>query len=117
MHEKRMTAGKVRRAIETCKASCAATGRVLCVDALAAALGMTCEELFTASSRATEVGALLSAAIQECTAETVAAALSADPKAHPLWMFYLRNRAAFADKPEAKGDSGVSITFVGEERI
>lgn len=116
MRKRERKPSEVRRAIAACRDACAQTGRVMCVDALAAALEMTCEELFAQADRRTEVGALLVAAIQECTAETVAAALSADPKTHPLWMFYLRNRASFADKPE-RADSGVSITFVGEERI
>ena len=93
-----------------------AAERVMCVDTFAAVLGISCDELFSLAREQNDVGRLLAAAVQECTAETVAAALSADPKSHPLWMFYLRNRAAFVDRPEGHGD-GVSITFVGEERL
>lgn len=116
MKKKTRSAIEINRAVRACRRACAESGRVMCVDALAAALGMSCDELFALARERTEEGRMLAAAVQECTAETVAAALAADPKSHPLWMFYLRNRAAFADKPEARAD-GVSITFVGEEKL
>ncbi len=109
-------------AITACRAACAAAGEPFHADALAAALGVSYETLITlaeGNGTSKRMAALLRGALQECTASVVAAALCSDPKTHNLWMFYLRNRAGFADKGERgelKFEAG-TVTFVGEERI
>lgn len=109
----------IEAAVERCRRECAATDTPFHADALAAALGIPYETLVRyAAGRGTMAG-LLKSALQECTASVIAAALRADPKAHGLWMFYLRNRAGFADKgekTELKTEAG-GVVFVGEERI
>ena len=107
----------VEGAIEACRATCAARGEPFHADALAAALGISYEALVSRAEGCGAVAKRLTAALQECTAAVVAAALTADAKAHGLWMFYLRNRAGFADKG-AEVRTGVGgVIFVGEERI
>ena len=109
-------------AIAACRAACVQRDEPFHADALAAALGISYETLVTLAAgngTSKRMAALLRGALQECTASVVAAALSADPKTHNLWMFYLRNRAGFADKGERgelKFEAG-TVTFVGEERI
>lgn len=111
-----------RATVAACRAACAARGEPFHADALAAALGVSYETLRSLAdghNATASLSALLRAALQECTASVVAAALAADPKAHGLWMFYLRNRAGFADKgerPELRTEVG-GVIFVGEERI
>ncbi len=112
----------IEQTIATCRARCAADHIPFHADALAAALGVSYETLVRyAEGRgtSTHTAAILRAAVQECTASVVACALDADPKAHSLWMFYLRNRAGFADKGETRerATEAGNITFVGEERI
>ena len=108
--------------ITACRAGCAARGEPFHADALAAALGVSYETLLARAdgkNTTAAVAARLKAALQECTASVVAAALAADPKAHGLWMFYLRNRAGFADKGEHPTTPAAvgGVIFVGEERI
>ncbi len=104
--------------INRCRVECAAAGGPFHADALAAALGISYETLVEYASGRGSVAALLTAALQECTASVVAHALAADPKSHPLWMFYLRNRAQFADKGErCELPMGSGVQFVGEEKI
>ena len=115
-------AADVDDAVARCRAACAARGEPFHADALAAALGVSYERLLAlADGKNTSaiIANRLKAALQECTASVVAAALAADPKAHGLWMFYLRNRAGFADKgerSELRTEVG-GVIFVGEERI
>lgn len=108
----------IKATIEHCKAQCAAADIPFHADALAAALGISYETLVTYANEKGNVATLLTAALQECTAAVVTHALAADPKSHTLWMFYLRNRAHFADKGE-RGEQpvGASVQFVGEEKI
>ncbi len=108
--------------IAACRTACVQRDEPFHADALAAALGVSYEKLIALAEGngvARRTAALLRGALQECTASVVAAALSSDPKTHNLWMFYLRNRAGFADKGERgelKFEAG-TVTFVGEERI
>lgn len=105
--------------ITQCRAQCEAEGGPFHADALAAALGISYETLVEYANGRGSVAALLTAALQECTASVIAHALCADPKSHPLWMFYLRNRAHFADKGEQRCELpvGGGVQFVGEEKI
>ena len=106
-------------AIERCRAACAARSEPFHADALAAALGVSYETMLSAADGDGAIAVRLRAAIQECTAAVVAAALAAEPKSHGLWMFYLRNRAGFVDKGESttvRTEVG-GVTFIGEERI
>ena len=107
----------VEGVIEACRAACAARGEPFHADALAAALGVSYEAMLDRARGDGAVAHRLAAAVQECTAAVVAAALAADPKTHGLWTFYLRNRAGFTDKA-AEVRTGVGgVIFVGEERI
>ncbi len=109
----------VEAAVARCRRDCAAADVPFHADALAAALGIPYETLTRYAVGRGTMAVLLRGALQECTASVIAAALRADPKAHGLWMFYLRNRAGFADKgerPELKTEAG-GVVFVGEERI
>lgn len=109
----------IERAVAACREACAAANTPFHADALAAALGISYETLLRYAEGRGSMAALLKSALQECTASVIDRALQADPKAHGLWMFYLRNRAGFADKgekPELKTEAG-GVTFVGEERI
>ena len=113
---------EIEQTIDQCRARCVAENMPFHADALAAALGISYETLIRyADGKGTSANtaALLRAAVQECTASVIACALSADPKAHSLWMFYLRNRAGFADKGETRESRTEvgQVTFVGEERI
>ncbi len=113
---------EIEERITACRAQCAAAEIPFHVDALAAALGISVETLLAyADGHGTSVStaAMLTAAVQECTASVIACALRADPKSHGLWMFYLRNRAGFMDKGESREPraDGGAVTFVGEERI
>ena len=113
------TIGEIEAAIGRCRAVCAAADVPFHVDALAAELGISYETLVQYAAERGTAARVLRAAVQECTASVIAAALRADPKTHTLGMYYLRNRAGFADKGD-KGESRaetVSVTFVGEERI
>ena len=47
----------------------------------------------------------------------IGAALAADPKSHGLWMFYLRNRAAFSDKADKRESGAPPVVFVGEDAV
>ena len=88
-------------------------------DALAAALGIPYETLVLYAAGKGETARILKAALQECTASVITHALAADPKSHGLWMFYLRNRAGFADKGETRAGQVTAepVRFIGEERI
>ncbi len=118
----RLKAEDVTAALRRCRQQCEAAGGTLHADALAAELGISYEQLAAAAdgcgaSRA--VAAAVRHALQQCTAAVVAAALADEPKTHPMWMFYLRNRAGFVDKGEARDLKTAvgSVIFVGEERI
>ncbi len=109
----------IENTVKLCRAACAAANVPFHADALAAALGVSYETLVRYAEGQGSMAKLLKAALQECTAAVIEAALCADPKAHGLWMFYLRNRVGFADKgekPELKTEAG-GVIFVGEERI
>lgn len=111
---------QIKENIHRCRAQCAAADLPFFADALAAALGISYHRLVQyaageGTSRTT--AALLSAALQECTASVVAHALGADQKHHALCMWYLRNRAGFFDKETDAPRQGGGVTFVGEERI
>ena len=109
---------EITATIERCRRECEAEGGPFHADALAASLGIAYETLVEYASGRGSVAALLTAALQECTASVISHALSADPKSHSLWMFYLRNRAHFADKGErCELPTGSGVQFVGEERI
>ncbi len=109
---------EIRAAIDACRARCAAADEPFHADALAAALGIPYETLVQYAVGRSETARILKAALQECTASVIGYALSADPKSHGLWMFYLRNRAGFMDKGEARASTGEApVRFVGEERI
>lgn len=107
--------------IEGCRADCAAKGVPFHADALAAALGIPYEQLarYAAGCETSHnVATLLSGALQECTASVVSFAMERDAKHHPLVMWYLRNRAGFADKGDAAAPSSTAaVTFVGENKI
>lgn len=108
----------IAAAIDACRLQCQQNDQPFHVDALAAALGVPYETMMRYAAGPGEIGRMLKAAVQECTASVVGCALAADPKSHSLWMFYLRNRAGFMDK----GDKRESlceppVQFVGEERI
>ena len=113
------TLSEIEAAVERCRQVCAAEQIPFHADALAAQLGISYETLLRYAEGRGTMATLLRGALQECTASVVAAALTADPKAHALWTFYLRNRAGFADKGERielRSEAG-GVTFVGEERI
>lgn len=114
--------GEAEAMIEACREGCRERGEPFHADALAAALGVSYETLaalVSGSEACPEaLRAVLTAAMQECTASVIAAALAADPRSHGLWTFYLRNRAGFAEKGERPvGHSEPGVVFVGEERI
>ena len=105
--------------IDACRRQSEAEQSPFHADALAAALGITYETLVTYATGKGETARLLKAALQECTASVITHALAADPKSHGLWMFYLRNRAGFADKGEARVGQATEepVRFIGEDRI
>lgn len=111
------TRAQITRAARLARAACREADEPFHADALAAALGISYDELVAAANDESRpaVAARLRAVIQECTASVVAEALRADPKAHGLWMFYLRNRVGFADGRAAS--AGQAVTFIGEDRI
>ena len=108
---------EVDEAINESKRVCAAKGEPFHVDALAAALGVSYGELCRIADGRGRVPKALRAAIQECTAAVIGAALAADPKSHGLWMFYLRNRAAFSDKADKRESGAPPVVFVGEDAV
>ena len=113
------TLQEIEATVRECRERCHAAEMPFHADALAAALGISYDTLLQYAAGRGQLAALLKAALQECTADVVAAALSADPKAQSMWVFYLCNRAAFAEKGE-KADvvsSAVNVTFVGEDKI
>ena len=107
----------IQHAVDACRTACAANDTPFHADALAAALGISYDTLLRYAGGRGELGRLLGAALQECTASVIGYALRADPKSHGLWMFYLRNRAGFTDKGEARVGVTEPVKFVGEERI
>ncbi len=112
--------GEIRAVVDACKRDCAAKGVPFHADALAAALGISYETLARyAAGKGSAAGeaAVLTAALQDCTAAVLTDALDADPKSHAFYMWYLRNRGGFSDKAGEmpRGESGV--TFIGEGRI
>lgn len=113
------TLSEIKAMIDGCRRRCEADGSPFHADALAAALGIPYETVVIYASGKGETARLLKAALQECTASVITHALAADPKSHGLWMFYLRNRAGFADKGEARASQMTAepVRFVGEERI
>jgi len=112
------TISDIKATIEACRRQCDADGGPFHADALAAALGIPYETVVAYATGKGETARILKAALQECTASVISHALSADPKSHGLWMFYLRNRAGFADKGETRAlQSEDAVRFVGEERI
>ena len=108
---------EVDKAIRECKRACEAKGEPFHVDALAAALGMSYTEFCRLADGRGRVPRTLRAAIQECTASVIGMALAADPKSHGLWMFYLRNRAAFSDKTDKREQGAPPVVFVGEDGV
>lgn len=105
--------------IDRCRKECEANSGPFHADALAATLGISYETLLSYADGHGSVAALLTAALQECTASVISHALAADPKSHGLWMFYLRNRAGFMEKGERQEPAvhSEAVQFVGEERI
>lgn len=112
------TLSDIAATINNCRTHCQQTDTPFHADELAAALGIPYDTLLRHASGRGEMARMLRAALQECTASVISHALCADPKSHGLWMFYLRNRAGFADKGEARASQGEPpVQFVGEERI
>ena len=112
------TLSNITATIDECRQRCQAEGSPFHADALAAALGIPYETVVAYAAGKGETARLLKAALQECTASVISHALAADPKSHGLWMFYLRNRAGFADKGESRVvQAEEPVRFVGEERI
>ena len=108
----------IAAAITACRVQCEQNGLPFHVDALAAALGVPYETMMRYAAGSGEIGRMLKAAVQECTASVVGCALTADPKSHSLWMFYLRNRAGFMDKGDKREIvCEAPVQFIGEERI
>lgn len=96
------------------------TGLPFHADALAAALNVSYDgllDLAQGKGTSAKMATVLSAALQDCTANVLSFAMASDPKHHALYMWYLRNRGGFSDKGGAllHGDGGV--TFIGEGRI
>lgn len=120
MEKCRSEASRLAAAQAAAREACRAAGEPFHVDALAAALGVSFEELMAAATdeRHPVRAARLRAAMQECTASVVGEALRADPKSHGLWMFYLRSRGGLSEeRAESLGSAAGGVTFVGEERI
>jgi hypothetical protein len=113
------TLQEIEKIVQECRERCHTAEMPFHADALAAALGISYDTLLQYAAGRGQLAALLKAALQECTADVVAAALGADPKAQSMWVFYLRNRADFVEKGEKPElpSSAVSVTFVGEEKI
>ncbi len=112
------TISEIKATIDDCRQRCEAGDSPFHADALAAALGIPYETVVAYASGKGETARILKAALQECTASVISHALAADPKSHGLWMFYLRNRAGFADKGETRAThTEEPVRFIGEERI
>lgn len=112
------TLSEIKTTIDECRRQCELENAPFHADALAAALGIPYETVVAYASGKGETARILKAALQECTASVISHALAADPKSHGLWMFYLRNRAGFADKGETRAlQTEEPVRFVGEERI
>lgn len=115
--------GEIERVIAQFRERCQREALIFHADALAAALGISYEQLTAYAAgvgTSKRVAALFNSALQECTAAVLNVALAADPKTHSFWMFYLRNRAGFADKGEprdGKAPTVPPVVFVGEERV
>lgn len=111
----------ITETIDTCRRTCRQQGVPFHADALAAALGISYDQLARyAAGEGTSrtVAGLLTAAVQECTADVLDWALKGDQKQHGFYMWYLRNRAGFSDKgPEIPRDGGGTVMFFGESRI
>lgn len=107
--------------IEECRRHCEQQSVPFHADALAAALGIPYETLVgyaAGEGTSKTVAALLSAALQECTASVLEYALRGDQKQHSFYMWYLRNRGGFSDKgPESPRESGGAVVFFGEGKI
>lgn len=111
---------QIKQTIDDCRAQCRQQDIPFYADGLAAALGIPYDRLarYAAGEGASvTTAALLSGALQECTASVLAYALRADQKHLPFYMWYLRNRAGFFDKDADTPRQGGGVTFVGEERI
>lgn len=106
---------EVKAAAAREKARCEASGVPFFADALAAALFVPYETLERAAAGhgvCPALAAALSAALQECTASVLEAAMKSDAKAQAFYMWYLRNRAGFSDRE--RGGVADAVTFVGE---
>lgn len=106
--------------VDACRRGCEAAGIPFHADALAAALGVSYEQLARQAAGegvSPTVARTLAGALQECTAAVVSFAMGKDAKYHPLIMWYLRNRAGFTDKGETAAPTGTAVTFVGENKI
>lgn len=108
---------EIEASIAACRVECAKQDVPFHADAVAAALGISYDTLLRYANGRGELARLLGATLQECTAAVIGAALSADPKTHGFWMFYLRNRAGFSDKGDTRTVLAEPVKFVGEERI
>ena len=110
---------EIKATIDDCRRRAELESAPFHADALASALGISYETLVSYASGKGETARILRAALQECTSSVITHALAADPKSHGLWMFYLRNRAGFADKGEARAGQTAEepVRFIGEERI
>jgi hypothetical protein len=111
----------IAEAVAACREACTERDIPFHADALAAALHIPYGQLVryaAGEGTSPSTAALLSGALQECTASVLSYAMNGDPKRHGFFMWYLRNRGGFSDKagdmPPAEGDS---VTFVGEGRI
>ena len=112
------TYAEITEAIARCKAQCEINSEPFHADALAASLGISYDTLCAYAGGNGKLAATLRAALQECTASVIGTALSADPKSHSLWMFYLRNRAGFLDKGDKRESvSDTPVVFVGGEDV
>ena len=106
--------------VAACREQCEAQGVPFHADALAAALGISYETLTAyAAGRGTSktVAALLSAAVQDCTASVLDHALRSDAKHHSFYMWYLRNRGGFFDKGGEAPRENTTVVLFGEDKI
>lgn len=110
----------ITETVDACRRHCEAQGVPFHTDALAASLGISYETLtaYAAGRGASKtVAALLSAAVQECTASVLEYALRSDAKHHSFYMWYLRNRGGFSDKGGELPKDGTTVVLFGEEKI
>lgn len=110
---------QIRAVIDTCRDECKAGDIPFHADALAAALGISYDQLARyadGEGTSANTAALLTAALQECTAAVLSRAMNGDAKQHAFMMWYLRNRGGFSDKGDIVRPDG-GVTFVGEGRI